>query len=214
VQAVDPLFVAYVSFTAILVLTPGATTAVIVRNTLAGGRRAGFAAAIGAAFGNTSHATASAFGLAVIFTRWPVAMSALRLCGAIYLGWLGIRSLYRVVKHPDGGAQLLNTDGAGAGERHDRQTSFRQGLAVNLLNPAIATFYLVVVPTFLPAGAPARYFAALAAVHIAMALACHGVWAIALDRVRRVFARPGARRALEAATGLSLVILAGRVLLR
>jgi threonine/homoserine/homoserine lactone efflux protein len=214
VLAVDPLFVAYVSFTAILVLTPGSTTAVIVRNTLAGGRHAGFAAAVGAAMANTSHATAAGFGLAVVFTRWPVAMSALRVCGAIYLGWLGVRSLYRVVKHRDGGLQLLNMAAAGAGERYDRATSVRQGLVVNLLNPAIATFYLVVVPSFLPTGAPAGYFAALAAVHIAMALACHGIWAIALDRVRRVLARPGPRRLLEAATGLSLLILAGRVLLR
>jgi threonine/homoserine/homoserine lactone efflux protein len=211
----DPLFVAYVSFTAVLVLTPGSTTAVIVRNTLMGGRVGGFAAAIGAAVGNTSHAMAAGIGLAVVFARSPVAMSALRVCGALYLGWLGVRSAHRALTHSDGGLQLRNAArDDDPGEQHDRGSSFRHGLAVNLLNPAIATFYLVVVPSFLPAGAPTWYFAALAAVHIAMALACHSIWAIALDRVRRVFARPRARRLLEAATGGALIVLAFRVLLR
>jgi threonine/homoserine/homoserine lactone efflux protein len=154
VLAVDPLFVAYLSFTAVLVLTPGSTTAVIVRNTLIGGRVAGLAAALGAAVGNTSHAMAAGVGLAVVFARWPVAMSALRVCGALYLGWLGVRSVYRALAHVDGGLQprkAARDDDAGA--QHDRAVSFRQGCAVNLLNPAIAIFYLFVVPSFLPSGA-------------------------------------------------------------
>jgi threonine/homoserine/homoserine lactone efflux protein len=53
----------------------------------------------------------------------------------------------------------------------------------------------------------------LAAVHIVMAFMCHGLWAIALDRVRLAFAHPEARRLLEAATGVALLILAVRVLL-
>jgi threonine/homoserine/homoserine lactone efflux protein len=213
VQAMDPLLVAYVSFTAVLILTPGSTTAVVVRHTLIGGRLAGFAAGIGAAVGNTSHATAAGFGLAVVFARWPLAMATLRVCGAIYLASLGLRSMYRVVGHADGGLPLLTTvRDANAGEPHERGASFRQGFTVNLLNPAIATFYLVVVPSFLPADAPAGLFAALAAVHITIALACHSLWALAFGSVRRVFARPRARRLLEAATGVALIVLAFRVL--
>jgi threonine/homoserine/homoserine lactone efflux protein len=209
---VDSLF-AYVSFTAVLVLTPGSTTAVIVRNTLMGGRLAGFAAAMGAAVGNASHATAAGVGLAVVFARWPSAMVALRVCGGLYLGWLGLRSVYRVIKHPDGGLALHDPPREGdAGDEPDHGGSFRQGLTVNLLNPAIATFYLVIVPSFLPTGASPWYFAGLAAVHIAMALACHALWAIALDRVRRALAHSETRRLLEAATGVALLILALRVL--
>jgi threonine/homoserine/homoserine lactone efflux protein len=203
---------AFVAFTAILVLTPGSTTAVIVRNTLLGGRLAGFAAAVGAALGNASHATAAGFGLAVVFARWPAAMTALRVCGAAYLGWLGARSVYRAGKYPDGGLQLVNVGSREPSEQRDRRSSFRQGLAINLLNPAIATFYLVVVPSFMPAGASRWSFAGLAAVHIAMAFACHGTWAIALDRVRRLFTRPSARRWLEGATGCALIALAIQVL--
>lgn len=204
----DPLFLAYLAFTVVLVVTPGSTTAVVVRNTLHGGRAAGLGAAAGAALGNTSHAAAAGLGLAVLFARWPAAMTALRVGGAIFLAWLGAASLYRTARFRDGGLPLAaNAPPAGA-----RTTSFRQGLAVNLLNPAIATFYLVVVPSFLPAAAPRGYFALLAAVHVTLAFMCHGVWALALDRLRALFRPPLARRVLEGAAGVALLGLAVRVL--
>jgi threonine/homoserine/homoserine lactone efflux protein len=185
---------------------------VVVRNTLVGGRTAGLAAAAGAALGNTSHATAAGLGLAVVFARWPVALAALRIAGAVFLAWLGARSVYRVMKHPDGGMRILTATEA---ESRSNRTngSFRQGLAINLLNPSIATFYLVVVPSFLPAAAPRWYFAALAAMHVAIAFACHGMWAVALDKLRQLFRAPMARRVLEGVTGLALLGLATRILM-
>jgi threonine/homoserine/homoserine lactone efflux protein len=210
---VDPLLVAYLSFTFVLVITPGSTTAVVVRNTLTGGRTAGLAAAAGAAVGNTSHATAAGLGLGLVFARWPLALVVLRVAGAVYLAWLGVSSLYRVARFADGGLQLLSNGPSRSLDPGQRRGSFRQGFTVNILNPAIATFYLIVVPSFLPTGAPRWYFAFLAATHVALALVCHGFWVIALDQVRRLLSRPAARRALEAATGVALLALAGRVFL-
>ena len=208
----DSLFAAYLSFTAILVLTPGSTTAVVVRNALVGGRNAGLAAATGAAVGNTSHAALAGLGLALIFARWPAALTALRVSGGAYLAWLGVRSIYRVIRHPDGGLRLSDAGDQSPVPR-PHAGSFRQGLLVNLLNPAIATFYLVVVPSFIPPGTTRWSFAVLAAVHIAMAFVCHGTWAVALDQVRRIFRPPLARRLLEGATGIALIALAVRVLM-
>jgi threonine/homoserine/homoserine lactone efflux protein len=205
----DPLLVAYLSFTFILAATPGSTTAVVVRNTLAGGRGAGFAAAAGAALGNTSQAAAAGLGVAVVLARFPAAIVLLRLLGAAYLAWLGASSIWRVAQRREPALAVLAAGGSVS--RAERRTSFRQGLTVNLLNPAITTFYLVVVPSFLPAGAPAWYYAALAAVHIAIAFTCHGVWAMAFDRLRDFFRVPAARRALEVATGAALLGLAARV---
>lgn len=202
-----PVLLPYVLFTAVLVLTPGATTAVIIRNTLAGGRRAGLTAALGAALANSSHALAAGLGLALVIARFPSVLGLLRLAGGVYLGWLGVSSLRRVARTP----AYVGVDLAAPGG--PPPSSFREGLAVNLLNPAIATFYLVVVPSFLPAGASPWYFAAFAALHVGMAFTCHGVWALALDRVRAFFRRAAARRALEAATGIALLALAARVLM-
>jgi threonine/homoserine/homoserine lactone efflux protein len=200
---------AYLTFTALLVVTPGSTTAVVVRNTLTGGRSAGLAAALGAAIGNTSHATAAGLGLAVVFMRWPLALTVLRVAGATFLAWLGLVSVYRAVRHSDGGLTVLDASASDAASL--QRGSLRQGLTVNLLSPAIATFYLAVVPSFLDAGAPRWYFAALAAAHIVMALACHGAWVIGLHTLRRLFSPPLTRRLLGGATGLALLWLAARL---
>jgi len=181
-----------------------------VRNTLAGGRAAGFAAAAGAAVGNTSQATAAGLGLAVLFARFPFAVVVLRVLGAAYLAWLGATSLWRVALRRESTGDACVVPAVSA----ERRTSFSQGLTVNLLNPAISTFYLVVVPSFLPAGAPRWYYAVLASMHIAIAFACHGTWAIAFDRMREFFRVSSTRRVLEAATGVALLALAVRVLLR
>lgn len=206
------MFGAYLTFTALLVATPGSTTAVVVRNTLIGGPAAGFAVALGAAAANATHATAAGLGLALLFARWPLALTTVRIAGGCYLIWLGINSLYRAAVHPDGGLQL-NTAPDGA-DTATRRSGFRQGLFVNLLNPPIVTFYLVVVPTFIPAGAPRWYFAALAVTHVAMALVCHSIWAVGFHTLRRLLQAPSRRRLLEGATGIALLALALRVMIR
>ena len=206
------MLAAYLMFTAVLVLTPGSTTAVVVRNALSGGRAGGIAAAAGAAVANTSHATAAALGLAVVFARWPLAFPALRIGGAAYLAWLGARSVYRAARYADGGL-VLPCDLVAPPSRSAARGGFRQGLAVNLLNPAIAMFYLVVVPSFVPAQSPRWYFALLALVHVAMAFAIHLAWTLSLDHARHLVARFGLRRGLEAATGIALIGLGLRVLL-
>lgn len=206
------MFVAYLSFTAILVVTPGSTTAVVVKNTLEGGRRAGLASALGAAAANSTHALLAGLGLSVLLAHWPSAIGAVRLVGAAYLAWLGLVSVWRAWAFLDGGLRFTLADGYAPEPGHERQ-SFRDGLAINLLNPAIISFYLAIVPTFIPPDAPRFYYTALAATHVSLALACHSMWATALDALRRWFAPPLARRALQALTGAALVLLALRVVL-
>jgi threonine/homoserine/homoserine lactone efflux protein len=198
---------AYLLLTLVLVVTPGATTAVVIRNTLAGGVRSGLAAAAGAAVGNSSHAAMAGIGVAVLVARSPGLLGALQGAGALYLAWLGGTSLWRAARYVDGGLRLVD---AFRGAAHGR--SFREGVTVNLLNPAIISFYLAVVPAFVPATAPRGWFAVLAAWHVGLALTCHSVWALAFGRLRRAFAQPGARRAFQAGAGLALLGLAGRVI--
>ena len=67
-------FAAYVTFTFILAVTPGSITAIVVRNTLRGGRAAGLACACGAAVANMVHALLAGLGLSLLIARWPVAL--------------------------------------------------------------------------------------------------------------------------------------------
>ena len=208
---VGPLYLAYLAVTFVLVVTPGSTTAVVVRNTLAGGRRAGLTAALGAAVANTTHASLAGLGLWVLLARWPTLLDAIRLGGAVYLAWLGALSLVRVWRPPVSATAVL-AGGPDRGDVSGHRPSFVQGLTVNLLNPAIISLYLAVVPTFVPPSPPRGYFAVLAATHVLLALVCHAAWASAFHALRQFFGRPRPRRTLQVLTGVALIWLAVRVM--
>ena len=90
---------------------------------------------------------------------------------------------------------------------------FADGLTVHLLSPVLISYYLSVVPSFVPANASRLYYSGLAATHVSVALLCHAMWATALDFMRRWFVRPWRRKVLQAASGLALIGLAMRILL-
>jgi threonine/homoserine/homoserine lactone efflux protein len=183
-----------------------------VRNTLEGGRRAGYLTALGAALANSIIAVACGLGLAVLVSVWPDALRVIHVAGAAFLAWLGGTSLYRAIRLADGGIRL--TAGQGGADRRSHAASYLgDGLGINLLSPVIISFYLSVVPTFIPAGASRLYYSALAATHVSLALLCHSTWATALDVMRRWFVADWTRRSLQAGSGLALIALAIRILL-
>jgi len=144
------MLAAYVATTAALVATPGASTTVVVRNALDGGWRSGFATASGIALANTTHAVLTGAGVGLVLHEHPAALLVVSVLGAIYLAWLGVGSLRRA--WAGAGTPMVTQI---AGTATTASAGFREGLTVNLLNPAIMTFYLVVVPGFLPTPAPA-----------------------------------------------------------
>jgi len=192
-----------------LVLTPGASTAVVLRNSISGGTRAGVETAAGVNTGSVAYGLLSAFGLAVALRRWPSIWVVLRYAGAGYLAWLAMRSLAAALF-----PRPRSVPGDSAPARRAAHSHLVEGFLTNLLNPAIATLYLIVVPQFVPAGAPmARSVLLLMAIHVATALTWHLVWAMAGATLARALSAGPARRTLDGATAVALLFLAGRVLM-
>jgi threonine/homoserine/homoserine lactone efflux protein len=202
-------YLAYLAATFALVVTPGAITALVVRNTLASGHRAGVLAALGAAVANIVHATLAGLGLWALVGRWPAVLDAMRLGGAAYLAWLGLKSLASVWRRD---ATTANPEPRTRNLERGSSAPFLEALGFNLLNPAIISFYLAVVPTFIPATPPRFYFAVLAATHVSLALLCHTGWATAFHALRQLFARPGVRTTFQLGTAIAMLWLAARVL--
>jgi threonine/homoserine/homoserine lactone efflux protein len=200
---------AFAAITVPLVATPGASTAVVLRNSLAGGMRSGVATAIGANTGSICYGLLTAFGLAVALQRWPLVWLVLRAGGTVYLAWLGVRSLrlawtYRA---PDARA-------ASELARPPIARSVREGFVTNVLNPSLATFYLLIIPQFVPAGAPVvASVLTLTAFHVSLALTWHLTWAAAGGTLSDTLSRTTPRRVLEAVSGVALVGLAIKMLL-
>jgi threonine/homoserine/homoserine lactone efflux protein len=199
----------FLAVTLPLVLTPGASTAVVLRNSISGGTRAGVETAAGVNSGSVAYGLLSAFGLAVALQRWPAIWVVLRYGGAAYLAWLAVRSLAAAVFPPPRPVLV-----AAAAVRRAPLSNISEGFFTNLLNPAIAALYFVVVPQFVPAGAAvAPSVLLLMTMHVSMALTWHLVWAAAGATLARTLTAGPARRSLDAATGVALLLLAGRVLM-
>lgn len=205
--AIDSSYLAFISFSFVLAVTPGATTAVVLRNTLEGGRRAGYLTALGAAAGSITIAISCGLGLSILIAVWPSALDVIRVGGALFLITLGSMSLYRAWSKPDGGIRLA-VDGTPAARRSHAAAYFGDGLTIHLLSPVLISYYLSVVPSFVPPNASRFYYSGLAATHVGVAMFCHSMWATALDAMRRWFVQPWRRRLLQAASGLALIALA------
>lgn len=197
----------FVAVTAPLVLSPGPSTAVVLRNSIAGGARAGLFTAAGANTGSFCYGLLTAFGFAAALQRWPSAWLVLGWAGVAYLTWLGIQSLLRMRRTPGG----TNTDPLAPA--HERWRSFASGYATNVLNPSLAAFYLIILPQFVPRGSPfVSGVLTLTLVHITMALAWHTSWALGGATLARVLSRRRPRQVLHLITGVALLILAVKVL--
>jgi len=198
---------AFVAVTVPLVLTPGVSTAVVLRNSLARGVRSGLVTAIGINTGSLCYGLLTAFGFALALQRWPVAWTLLRAAGVGYLSWLGVQSLRR--------AASPRTAQSGAGEPagpHGVWKDLSEGFMTNALNPAIATFYLVLLPQFIPRGAPiVRSALLLTAIHVTLAASWHVAWAAAGGTLAGTLAVGRPRQVLEGLSGVALLALALKI---
>jgi threonine/homoserine/homoserine lactone efflux protein len=205
-----PAIWAFLAIAVPLVLTPGLSTAVVLRNSVAGGVRAGLETAVGVNAGSFCYGLLSAAGMTLALQRWPSAWVGLRYAGVAYIAWLGIRSLL----HAFGDVPVIATV-SGEATARTPLTHVYEGFVTNALNPAIATFYLVVVPQFVPPGAPiARSILILTIVHVTLAISWHAVWAAAGGTLASTLSGGKQRRTLELAAGITLLALAIKLALR
>lgn len=129
------LLIAFTIATFIFGYMPGPALLYTAARTLAGGRRDGWYAALGLHVGGYVHVFAAAFGLAILFEAVPVLYTALKLIGAAYLIWLGLRI-------------LMSQTPTNMPDAKPTGRSFWQSAAVEILNPKTALFYLAFLPQF------------------------------------------------------------------
>jgi RhtB (resistance to homoserine/threonine) family protein len=124
----------------LLNLTPGPDTAYILGRSIAQGREAGVASALGISLGSIFHTCAAALGLSAILATSALAFGAIKLLGGAYLIFLGIKMLL------DRRKQLSVPSDF---RRRTTMAAFRQGVLTNVLNPKVALFFLAFLPQFI-----------------------------------------------------------------
>jgi threonine/homoserine/homoserine lactone efflux protein len=196
--ALSPTLAVFLLASLLLAVTPGPGVIYVVTRTLAGGRRAGLASAGGGALGNLCNSALASMGLAAVLAVSARAFTAVKLAGAAYLLYLGIRELRRARRAPPAPSRPPVT-----GRR-----VFRDGFLVALLNPKTALFFGAFLPQFVdPTRSPLAQSLALGAAFAAIALCTDMLYVLAADRLGPGIARIGARTAVARVAGFSFIAL-------
>jgi threonine/homoserine/homoserine lactone efflux protein len=190
----------------LVILAPGPDFMLVMRNTVRGGRRAGWVTGCGTLSGLTVWALAAALGLSALLRVSHIAYDVLRFCGAAYLIWLGVTSLVSFRRKGVSGTKPA-VDVAALGQAPSRPgRAYLNGMLSNLLNPKISVFFMAFLPAFVPAGASApRFSLVLGAWFIAETGLWLAVVAWLADRGVRWLRRPTVQRWLERITGIVLI---------
>ena len=203
----DARTAAFVAVAAVLVVTPGPDFAVVVRNALRG-RPQGIATSAGTISGLMVHTAVAALGLSAILAASAAVFTVVKVAGAGYLCWLGLRALRSAGSpHPVPGGSLPATPLA-------TRLAFRQGLLTNVLNPKAPLIFLSVLPQFIPRGAavlPRTLLLSL--ILVALATAWYLTLAGLVATLQPVLSRPAVRRRLDRVTGVVLIGLGIRLVL-
>jgi threonine/homoserine/homoserine lactone efflux protein len=197
--------VAFAGVAAIIVVVPGPDMALVLRNGVVHGRRAALETAVGINAGLLVWALAAALGVAALLHASATAFAILKIAGAAYLMWLGLRALHAAWR---GSAAVVQYAGRPEG------SPFRQGLLSNVLNPKIALVFTTLIPQFVEPGKPAALrTVALAAIFIAMGFVWLTSYALLVARIGTLLRRQGVRRSVDALVGIALTVLGIRLAL-
>ncbi|MCB4769400.1 LysE family translocator [Ancylobacter sp. Lp-2] len=135
------VLLAFLAAAAIYAYVPGPAMLYASAQTLARGRRAGLMAALGIHLGGYAHVIAASLGLSVLFEAVPPLYLAVKLAGAAYLVWLGLRMMFQ------------REAVSGAVQEASGRRAFLQSVTVEVLNPKTAIFFLAFLPQFTDAAA-------------------------------------------------------------
>jgi threonine/homoserine/homoserine lactone efflux protein len=199
-------FAEFVAVSVLVIVTPGPDTALTIRNTLLGRRRAGVFTAVGVSTGQATWALATAVGIAALLAASESVFTAVKLLGAAYLIFLGAQALLAALRRRPTAAIEP------ARRQLQSAVAFRQGVISNLGNPKMAAFFPALLPQFAPDGGAA--FPALLALGLLfslLTLAWLTGYAFAVARAGDLLRRPVIRRLSEAVTGVVLVALGLRL---
>ena len=191
----ETALIAFVAAAALLTITPGLDTAMVLRTAAVEGPRTAALAALGIILGCLAWGAAVALGLGVLLAASSLAYIVLKWAGAAYLAWLGIRLILK----PRSRFDLSETS-------IPRGNWLARGFLNNLLNPKIGVFYVSFLPQFVPAHVAAGPFIfLLAAIHGALGAIWFAALIGATTPLKRWLARQAVVRWIDRLTGVVFV---------
>jgi threonine/homoserine/homoserine lactone efflux protein len=185
-----------------LLLIPGPAVIYILNRSVSDGREVGLASVLGLEIGDAIQVLFAALGLSAVLATSATAFNAVKWAGAVYLLYLGVRTL---MKRPDPIA--ADQPGVTPGR------ALRQGILVNALNPKTALFFLAIFPQFIhpDAGSPVVQSLVLGAAFLVLATIFNSTYALIASSLRGVVVRGRALPFVQRYVAGSVFILLGLI---
>lgn len=182
----------------IIALSPGPGIFYVAARTISGGRSEGLASSFGTAIGGLVHVAAGAIGVSALVMASAEAFTALKIVGAFYLIWLGIKTIRESRTGFPAGDAVVGSARA-----------FRDGIAVEAFNPKTATFFLAFLPQFVdPTGTVWLQFLVLGLISVTLNTAVDVAVVLGASRARTfALGRPALLRRLRSGAGLVIASL-------
>ena len=201
----DTELIAFVGVSLLLSVTPGPDMAVVTRNALAHGRRGVVLTTTGIALALSFWVTATAFGVSALLRSSADLFFGLKLIGAIYLAYLGMRTLIDSRHRP---ADLLAT----APPPAPAHAIFRQGFLSALTNPKLGVFFVTFLPQFVvPGQAVLPRLLELGLVFAVIGWTWMIAYGLLVTRIRAFITAPRVRQWMDRVTGVVLLGFGARL---
>lgn len=197
-------WLAFVAASAVLLVIPGPTITLVISYALAQGKRSAWATVPGVALGDFTALALSVAGLGALLATSALAFTILKWAGAAYLVYLGVK-LWRAPV-----AEIA----VGAAAPTSTRSILLHTYVVTALNPKGIVFFLAFLPQFLTADAPAApQIAVLGVTFLVLATLNAALYALLAGQVQGWLRGTRARRALNRASGATLIALGGAMAL-
>jgi threonine/homoserine/homoserine lactone efflux protein len=204
---IDPELIAFVGVSLLLAVTPGPDMAVVTKNALAHGRRGVVLTTSGIAVALVIWVSATAVGLSALLRTSAEVLLLLKIVGAAYLAYLGVRTLLESRSRP---ADLLSSVRPAA----PAHAVFRQGFFSAISNPKLGVFFVTFLPQFvLPGQAVLPRLLELGVIFALIGWIWMNVYGLFVTRLRAVITAPRVRQWMQRVTGLVLLGFGARLAL-
>ncbi|MEM9030194.1 MAG: LysE family translocator [Pseudomonadota bacterium] len=185
----------------LLVMSPGPNGVLIAKTVPTSGRTAGFANVAGFVAAFYLHGALSILGISLLLVRSAEAFFIVKMLGAAYLCWLGIKAL-----HDAWTGATVAVGVPPARTRRTLFTAFGEGFLTNALNPKVSMFYLAAFPQFIPTGDGAAASALLlVCVHAAINAIWFGLMVVLFSRLAAAARGGQFQRWLKGVTGVVFI---------
>ncbi|MEH7385279.1 LysE family translocator [Bacillus sp. JJ1521] len=194
-------FYVFVLMCIFLIILPGPDTAIATKNTVTVGKIGGLKTASGTCCALIIHTSAAVLGLSAIIVKSALLFSVFKYVGAVYLIYLGVKTLWGLKKKEIAASIEMNTKSQFA-----NTSCFKQGFLTNILNPKVAVFFLTFLPQFVDHGSNTFLpFLIMGITYTVLTAVWFILYVYLINQISAFMKKPKTQNIIEGVTGTILI---------